>query len=358
MAKTYLVYCDCTRPGEPKMQVACAFTAGDSDNLFVGRNGIFYDRKGRDWNATIVKIVDNPISVRQAFWSPYKKLLRWIEETVAKRAADADSASTAKLQDAASKAGDAAKSGKAGDTGPKKMDIGVLAAISVAISGITAILGTVMSKFFDLGYLMPLGFVGLLLLISGPAMVIAWMKLRQRNLGPILDANGWAVNTLTRVNIPLGGSLTGLPRIPEGAHRSLVDPYAPKKSIWPRLLLVLLLLAGTGYVLYRTNLLHKWLPDWVPAHHTELALALAEGQAAAVPQGGTAALVVASGAAKLQVVNVTDSNKPVALDDLAVADGKAVLTVPADMAVGTRLKVIDAVGEGTFVEFEVVAKPQ
>ncbi|MCB9877957.1 MAG: hypothetical protein H6835_10175 [Planctomycetes bacterium] len=358
MAKTYLAYCDCTRPGEPKMQVACAFTAGDSDNLFVGRNGIFYDRKGRDWNATIVKIVDNPISVRQAFWSPYKKLIRWIEETVAKRAAAADSASTAKLQETAGKAGDAAATGKAGDTGPKKMDIGVLAAISVAISGITMIVGTMLEKFFSLGYLMPLGLVGLMLLISGPAMLIAWMKLRQRNLGPILDANGWAVNTLTRVNIPLGGSLTGLPRIPEGANRSLVDPYAPKKSIWPRLLLVLLLLAGTGYGLYRTNLLHKWLPDWVPAHHTELALELAEGQASAVPQGGTAALVVASGAAKLQVVDVTDTNKPVALDDLAVADGKAVLTVPADMAVGTKLKVIDAVGEGTFVEFEVVAKPQ
>jgi hypothetical protein len=45
-----------------------------------GRNGIFYDRKGLDWDATITKIVDNPISIGQAFWSPYKKLLRWIEE--------------------------------------------------------------------------------------------------------------------------------------------------------------------------------------------------------------------------------------------------------------------------------------
>jgi hypothetical protein len=59
MAKSYLAYVDCSRPGGAKMTIACAFTAGDGDNLFAGRNGIFYDRKGRDWNATIARIVDN-----------------------------------------------------------------------------------------------------------------------------------------------------------------------------------------------------------------------------------------------------------------------------------------------------------
>ena len=33
-----------------------AFTAGDVDFLFVGRNGVFYDRAGNDWDATIVSI--------------------------------------------------------------------------------------------------------------------------------------------------------------------------------------------------------------------------------------------------------------------------------------------------------------
>ncbi|NJN36793.1 MAG: hypothetical protein HC794_06710 [Nitrospiraceae bacterium] len=67
-----------------------------------------------------------------------------------------------------------------------------------------------------------------------------------QNLGPILDANGWAVNTLTRVNVPLGGSLTSLPRIPPGSDRTLVDPYAPKKSPWPMVIVVLLVLVGFG----------------------------------------------------------------------------------------------------------------
>ena len=68
LAGTYLAYCDCYRKGSgEKMQIVAAFTGGDSDNLMVGRNGIFYDRKGRDWDATITKIIDNPISIRQAF---------------------------------------------------------------------------------------------------------------------------------------------------------------------------------------------------------------------------------------------------------------------------------------------------
>lgn len=354
MAKTYLAYVDCTRPGAGKMTVACAFTAGDSDNLFVGRNGIFYDRKGQDWNATIAKIVDNPISIGQAFWSPYKKLLRWIEETVAKRAAEADGAANAKLQEAATKTGEAAATGKAGDAAPKKMDIGVLAAISVAISGVAAIVGKVLDSFFGLGYLMPLGIVGLILLISGPSMLIAYMKLRLRNLGPILDANGWAVNTLTKVNIPLGTSLTEMPKLPAGADRSLVDPYAEKKSIWPRLLLCLLLLGGVAYSLYRMNLLHQWTGGWVPAHHLETALAADKTTGVA---GDKITFTVKSAATALQVSDTTAAPfKPLAPLAVDPATRTATLEIPAAMSEGT-LQVFDTAADGAPITITVTKKP-
>jgi hypothetical protein len=61
LSRIFLAYCELTRLGtNEKMTIAAAFTDGDSDNLMVGRNGIFYDRKGQDWHATIVKIIDNP----------------------------------------------------------------------------------------------------------------------------------------------------------------------------------------------------------------------------------------------------------------------------------------------------------
>jgi hypothetical protein len=78
----------------------------------------------------------------------------------------------------------------------------------------------------------PLAIVGLMLLISLPAVVVAWFKLHGRTLGPLLDANGWAVNARARINIPFGTSLTQVARLPEGAERSLADPYAEAETPW------------------------------------------------------------------------------------------------------------------------------
>ena len=91
LSGAYLAYCDCVRKGTgEKLGIVAVVSQGDDENLMVGRNGVFYDRKGRDYDATITKIVASPISLRQAFWAPYKKLVRTIEEYIAKRAATAD----------------------------------------------------------------------------------------------------------------------------------------------------------------------------------------------------------------------------------------------------------------------------
>ncbi len=346
MSNSFLAYVDCTRPGGQKMSVACAFTAGDSDNLFEGRNGIFYDRKGLDWDATITKIVSNPISIRQAFWSPYKKVLRGIQESIARRAAEADAAANARLAASASAAGDAAKTGAA--PAKPKFDVGTVAALGVAVSGIAGVVTALLMGFLDLGPWIPLGLVGVLLAISGPSMFIAWLKLRTRNLGPILDANGWAVNTLTRVNIPLGGSLTELPRIPAGSKRDLTDPYAPKKSPWPSVIFVLVLLAVATWVLYRTNLLHQWLPNLVPAHHTVVDLST-EGDRTSVVQGEALVFVVKNKATALTVVDAAGT----AVASLPVLpDGKATFATSPTTAPGDYV-----VGDGhTSVKITVAAK--
>jgi hypothetical protein len=78
----------------------------------------------------------------------------------------------------------------------------------------------------------PLVFAGVMLLISGPSMLLAWLKLRQRSLGPLLDANGWAVNVRARINLPFGASLTQVARLPDGASRSMNDPFEEKEPPW------------------------------------------------------------------------------------------------------------------------------
>ncbi|MFO1448620.1 MAG: hypothetical protein U1F61_10725 [Opitutaceae bacterium] len=244
MSKAYIAYCDLKRPSGESMKIAACFTQGDSDYLFVGRNGIFYDRKGRDWDATITSIVDNPISIRQAFFSPYKKFVRMIEEQVAKRAAAADAESNAKLAAAADKTANVDKAKPA--EAPKKVDIGAVAAIGVAVTGAVSVITLILGYIFGMKvWQYPLAFLGIILLISGPSMLIAWLKLRQRTLGPILEGNGWAINGRVKINIPFGTRLTQRATLPAGAQRSLDDPYEDKDAARrrTRIYVVLVLLA-------------------------------------------------------------------------------------------------------------------
>jgi hypothetical protein len=292
-----LVYCDIKREGQTK-QIAAALTNGDADNVFVGRNGIFYDRDDKDWDATVVKIVTNPISVREAFWSPYKKLVKVIEDNVTRRAQAADDAANAKIADAgktiahgdqhAHAAGAAAVAASATPTpaptppaaapaaapAARKIDLGTVAAIGVAIGGIGTLVGALLGTMFGLGKWLPLGLIALLLMISGPSMLLAWLKLRRRNLGPILDANGWAINSRARINVSFGAAMTELAAIPKNSKRLLADPFADKTPPF-RLYFAtaaLLVLAGTWYVGRLDGLLPSFMKstevmgEYAPAH--------------------------------------------------------------------------------------------
>ena len=250
LAGAYLAYCDCVRKGTgEKLSIVAVFSQGDDDNLMVGRNGIFYDRKGVDWDATITKIVSNPISLRQAFWLPYKKFVRFIEEQVAKRASSAEAASTTKLQGAAVKVAEADKTVAAAPAAkpePKKIDVGTVAALAVAFGAMGAFAAEVWKQVTGLASMGPMGliwaFLGVILLISGPSLILAYIKLRKRNLGPILDANGWAINARARISVPFGAKLTEIAKLPPGSQRDLIDPYAEKKSWWPRIIVFLFIL--------------------------------------------------------------------------------------------------------------------
>ncbi|MDD5385545.1 MAG: hypothetical protein PHG89_11810 [Gallionella sp.] len=251
-----LAYCDCVRSGgAEKMTIAAAFTAGDSDYLMVGRNGIFYDRKGQDWDASIVRIIDHPISIRQAFWSPYKKLSKLISEQLQKLAASKAGSVDSQMIKAAV---DGSKTAAEAPSAPPKppFDVGkfagIFAAIGLAIGAIGGILASIVGGVLGLKFWqIPLALIGLMLLVSGPSMVMAWFKLKRRNLAPILDANGWAINARARINIPFGTSLTGMAELPEGANRSVVDPFAEKQVLWPYYLAIaagIVALTGLWYV--------------------------------------------------------------------------------------------------------------
>ncbi|MDD5273025.1 MAG: hypothetical protein PHU14_09935, partial [Methylovulum sp.] len=159
----FLAYCECTRPGtQEKMTIAAAFTGGDSNNLMVGRNGIFYDRQGRDWDASIVKIIDHPISIAQAFWSPYQRLGKMVAEQVEKFASARD-----KETQAQTLAGSTAVVA-APEAAPPPFDVGksvgIFAAIGLAIGALGTAIASIVSGFLTLvWWQMPLALLGIIL---------------------------------------------------------------------------------------------------------------------------------------------------------------------------------------------------
>ena len=284
----YILYCACTSEKLGKsFNIAAVLTDGDVDGLREGKNAVFYDREGNDYTAKVIAIVDNPISVRQAFWSPYKKVARMIGDKIDKSAAEknekslsdltakADTATSTKLE------GDGKEAAKAATS---NFDIakfaGIFAAIGMALGFIGQFLvavvrGAAALKFWEL----LLVIAGILLLISGPSMFIAWRKLRKRDLGPVLNANGWAINARSLVSVKFGKTLTSLATFPK---LTAVDPAARRKRCWKRFcwtVVCLLVIGGAAWCI-ATGKCCKKAAEPAPAEQVAEAEPTAEAPAA------------------------------------------------------------------------------
>jgi hypothetical protein len=243
MSRVYIAYAECRRQGGQSMKLAAAFTQGDSDYLFVGRNGVFYDRGGRDWDATIVKISDTPMSIRQSFLSPYKKASAFAGEQFAKFAASKDKAVQGAL--GASTAAPA--------TQAQVFDIakfaGIFAALGIAIGAIGVAIESIFSKLMGMPlWMWPVAVLAALLIVSGPSMLLTALKLRQRNLGPLLEGTGWAVNGRVKINMPLGAALTDRGVLPPNAERLSHDPYEDKAADLRRRIAFALAIAAAAWL--------------------------------------------------------------------------------------------------------------
>ena len=244
----YLVYCDCTTKTKPgKITIVAAVTVGDVGDLAVGKNAVYYDNQGLEWDAVITKIIDNPISISQSFWSPYRRMADAVQNLINKSAAEKDAKLMKDATDKINAAPAAAPASPDAKPAPAQpFDIakfaGIFAAIGMAFGMIGSALASLVKGFVALSWWQViLAFVGILLVISGPAMVLAWMKLRKRNIAPLLNANGWAVNASAKISIAFGETLTDIAKFPK---LKLKDPYAKKGlPVWARILIWLLVIA-------------------------------------------------------------------------------------------------------------------
>ena len=210
-----VVYAKLTRSEDGAERTICAVvTAGTVAGLYVGRNGVFYDRDGKNWQATITKVVEAQVSLAEAFWAPWKKLGSAISGAVRKFLGDREAAADAKLSAGAQNV----TAGKKGDTsgaGGAAIASSV-AAIGIGVGMVGAAAASILAAVKGMGpWQIVAAILAIILVVSMPSVILTWFKLRRRDLGAILNACGWAVNRPMRFSMKLARTFTKCARTSE-----------------------------------------------------------------------------------------------------------------------------------------------
>jgi hypothetical protein len=194
-----------------KFEIVAAVTSGSAGGLRIGKRGIFFTIDGREWDAQIVDIVENPISPWESVKAPFKQFTGFIRKQIDKFSKSRQ----AKLETSV------AAPSASGITRDLLIGGGIaIAALGSAFAYITKALSQV-----KLVHILGMS-VGLAALILLPGMIIGFAKIRKRDMSVLLEASAWAVNVHMRLNAALGRLFTHIPRLPEGAHKERRDVVA------------------------------------------------------------------------------------------------------------------------------------
>lgn len=203
-----ILYLKLTRPAEKAERSVCAVvTAGRVAGLYVGRNGVFCDRDGKYWEAVVTKIVESQVSLAEAFWAPWKKMGEGIAAAVKKflgeRQAKGEAAAQSALSAQPPSEGQNSQAGAAMASS--------VAAIGIGIGMIGAAFASVMAVVSSMTWWQILvGIAAIVVAVSLPSVILAWFKLRRRDIGAILNASGWAVNRQMRFSVKRARAFTRL----------------------------------------------------------------------------------------------------------------------------------------------------
>ena len=222
-----VIYLKLTRPSEKAERLICAVvTAGRIGTLYVGRNGVFYDRDGRDWEAVITKVVENQVSLMEAFWAPWKKIGEGVAGAVKKFIGDKQT----KAMDSVQKGTESTQAGGAAMASS-------VAAIGIGVGMVGTAAAALISAIKGLHpwWMFFVALAAVVLVVSLPSMILAYFKLRRRDLGAILNASGWAINREMRFSIKRAAGFT----------KCAPDPTA--KVVALVLALVVALIAGVAW---------------------------------------------------------------------------------------------------------------
>ena len=206
----YLLYVEVTggQDKEIKFEIVAPVTSGSSEGLCVGKRGIFFAVDGREWDAEVVDIVVNPISVWESVKAPFQKIADFVRKQIEKMTKSSE-------EKAVSMASGASASGTARD-----LMLGGGLAIA-AIGSSFAYITKALSEVKPVQVLVAL--LGLAMVILLPSIFAGFAKIRKRDMSGLLEASGWAVNVRMRLNMTMGRLFTHTPHLPKDVRKERTD---------------------------------------------------------------------------------------------------------------------------------------
>ncbi|AVM44075.1 MAG TPA: hypothetical protein DFL85_01270 [Lentisphaeria bacterium] len=273
-----VIYLDAStgKPDAQKtMKLAVAVTSGNIRNLFINKHGIFFSADGELWDAKIIDLVQQPVSISEALRMPFYKFGEFIGNQ-ADRFFSARSQEAQKQLETNFNAAATAATAPQAAAAPKMQTPAVSGSMllmggGIGIAALGSSIAFIVKQLANVSIWNVLAvLLGIILIFGGPVVAVSLVKLYRRNLSRFLEANGYAVNRPMRLSRRMGAIFTFVPPIPNSNYirRDLVDLFnKPSRSskIVKILCIVLfvLLCAAAGYWCYNRFFAPKSAP--VPA---------------------------------------------------------------------------------------------
>lgn len=245
---TMYVKVDASKAGKDPYEVAVPVTAGTSEGIEVGKRGVFRDHENNEFDATVVQVIRQPVSLWEAMVMPYQKIGRFISSKVEGFVSEGDKALEKQLDKSYTSAHSAATTAAAAATTPAPAAAPATAPAAApaaapaqsggAIAGTVAAFGVgvglIVSAFTSLfkavSEMQPTqligALIGLVAVVSLPSALFAWLKLRKRDIAIVLEGQGWALNEKILLGRHLGSLFTRRPSRPKGSSTEMLDSVA------------------------------------------------------------------------------------------------------------------------------------
>ena len=227
--------------GGATCEIAVPVTSGGKGNLCVGMRGVFEDLSGRQSDARIVQIIENPISLGEAFVSPFKRIGKVLGGKIESITASAEKEFDARTASVIDGKGPAEPAPKAAPPNQGMLAGGMLMGGGVAIAALGSAVAFITKTLSGVPvWKIAIGIGAAVLAVVLPTSIVAVLKLRKRDLSSILAGAGWAINARMRLTGRQSRYFTQRPPYRKGA-RGL-------RNIWPLVTALLLALAAAAVI--------------------------------------------------------------------------------------------------------------